>query len=600
MNSQRPSDPGGTWLPPGTRLNDLFEIDEGIAAGGMGEIYRGHAIETGDPVAIKTIRSDVAETETALAMFRKEARALHNLNHEAIVRYYVFSVDPTLKRPYLAMEYVSGPSLSAMVRNGALGQQAVRVLGARVASGLQAAHERGIIHRDISPDNVIIPDGDVAQAKIIDFGIARQTRAAEATIVGDGFAGKYNYVSPEQLGLNGGDVSAASDIYSLGLVLAEAVTGRPIDMRGTPVEIIEKRRRVPDLSHVDGHLRPLLEWMLQPEPRERPGSMTEVAAWLRRGSAATPSSRGTMPPEDMTVVSVRPGARPPSAAQSAMPRRWTIIGATGGAAALLALLGGGAYWLMSGPAGAPAPTVRQDAPRQDAPYQDAARHPPAPAPGRGGAPAVIQILPDAPAPPSPADMVGFLDRYALAECTFLEPVVTAESRAVGDGFGRTQGDFRSVAADFKRVHGLGLDVRLQEVTPPQCPVVDLVARARGEKAFAPQLELVSYTVRQGGVIDGEASAPRGRLLSVVLVFADGTVQVVAASIRAEGAGLPFHLALDPRAAPPGSSVLVVALSSAQAIPGLRTDASLPAETFVAQARRAEDRLGAAARHVVVR
>jgi serine/threonine-protein kinase len=222
----------GRWLEPGTRLNDLYEIDEGIASGGMGEIYRGHAILTGDLVAIKTIRSDVAETEAAMTMFRKEAQALHNLYHEAIVRYYVFSVDPNVQRPYLAMEYVSGPSLSNMVRNGPLGYEAVRVLGARLASGLQAAHERGIIHRDISPDNVILPHGDVAQAKIIDFGIARQTRGGEGTVVGDGFAGKYNYVSPEQLGLFGGDVGATSDIYSLGLVLVEAATGRALDMRG--------------------------------------------------------------------------------------------------------------------------------------------------------------------------------------------------------------------------------------------------------------------------------------------------------------------------------------------------------------------------------
>ena len=107
-------------IPAGTQLNGIYEIDEPIAAGGMGEVYKGHAIQTGDIVAIKLIRSDLAEAEAAFAMFRKEAAALHNLYDEAIVRYYVFTVDPALERPYLAMEYVDGLSLSTMVRGGPL------------------------------------------------------------------------------------------------------------------------------------------------------------------------------------------------------------------------------------------------------------------------------------------------------------------------------------------------------------------------------------------------------------------------------------------------------------------------------------------------
>ncbi len=267
-------------IPAGTQLNGIFEIDEPIAAGGMGEVYKGHAIQTGDIVAIKLIRSDLAEAEAAFAMFRKEAAALHNLYNEAIVRYYVFTVDPALERPYLAMEYVDGVSLSTMLRGGPLAFEAVVRLMQRIASGLAAAHERGIVHRDVSPDNIIIPAGDMAQAKIIDFGIARSTRLEdEGTVIGTGFAGKYNYVSPEQLGLFGGDITPKSDIYSLGLVLAEALRGHPIDMGGNHVDVIEKRRVVPDLGGVDARLRPLIEQMLQPNPEDRPASMAEVAAW---------------------------------------------------------------------------------------------------------------------------------------------------------------------------------------------------------------------------------------------------------------------------------------------------------------------------------
>ena len=122
-------------------------------------------------------------------------------------------------------------------------------------------------------------------AKIIDFGIARSHRPGEGTIIGDGFAGKYNYVSPEQLGLAGGDVSLKSDIYSFGLVLAEALRGRPIDMSGSQAEVIEKRRVIPDLSDIDPSIRPLIEAMLQPLPANRPQNMAAVAAWEAPGKA---------------------------------------------------------------------------------------------------------------------------------------------------------------------------------------------------------------------------------------------------------------------------------------------------------------------------
>jgi eukaryotic-like serine/threonine-protein kinase len=266
-------------IPPGTRLNGVYEVETLIATGGMGEIYKGHTVQTGDPVAIKTIRPDFAENEAAIALFTKEAAALHNLYHEAIVRYYVFTTDPVLGCTYLAMEYVDGQPLSEILKSGPLTFDSVRILQRRLASGLQAAHELGIVHRDVSPDNVILPGGNVARAKIIDFGIARTTFAGDQTVIGGGFAGKLGYVSPEQLGLFGGEVTAKSDIYSLGLVLAEALSGRSLDMGGTQIEVIDKRRKVPDVSKLDRRMRPLLDRMLQPKPADRPASMAEVAAW---------------------------------------------------------------------------------------------------------------------------------------------------------------------------------------------------------------------------------------------------------------------------------------------------------------------------------
>ncbi|MFW6076667.1 MAG: serine/threonine-protein kinase, partial [Hyphomicrobiales bacterium] len=210
----------GQSVPEGTQLNNMFEIDALVTAGGMGEVYRGHNIQTHDPVAIKIVLPEFAQDELILELFRKEARILNHLHHEAIVRYYVFSIDATLGLPFLVMEFVDGPSLVDRIKAGPLDGASISTLQRHLADGLEKAHRAGVIHRDIAPDNIILPGGRVDLAKIIDFGIARSAIAGGGTLLGGQFAGKYNYVSPEQLGLFDGEVSNRSDIYSLGLVLA--------------------------------------------------------------------------------------------------------------------------------------------------------------------------------------------------------------------------------------------------------------------------------------------------------------------------------------------------------------------------------------------
>ena len=284
----------GILIPKGTRLNGIYEIEEVIGQGGMGMVYRGRAIETGDPVAIKVIRAEMAQNDAALALFRKEAAVLHTLLHEAIVRYYLFTRDPEIDRPYLATEFVDGTQLSDVISRGTLARADVLALAARLADGLQAAHKLSIIHRDISPDNVILPGGDVRRAKIIDFGIARASMIGGGTLIGDQIAGKFDYMSPEQLGLYGGEVTARSDIYSLGIVLAEAALGRQLDMGGTQVQVVEKRRSVPDLSPIEPKLRALLSSMLQPKPGDRPKTMTAVAEAARAMGAVAPSKAKTV------------------------------------------------------------------------------------------------------------------------------------------------------------------------------------------------------------------------------------------------------------------------------------------------------------------
>jgi len=292
----------------GTELNGIYRIDEKIAVGGMGEVYRGHNIQTNDPVAIKIVLPEFARDETILALFRKEASVLNHLSHEAIVRYHVFSIDAGIARPYLAMEFVDGESLGDRAGRTPFTVDETIVLTKHLASGLQTAHNAGVIHRDLSPDNIIINKGEVGRAKIIDFGIAKSAKVGGGTLLGGKFAGKYNFVSPEQLGLFGGEVTPKSDIYSLGLVIAAALKGAPLDMSGTQVDVIEKRRHVPDLTGVDSALLPLITAMLQPDPEDRPESMAEIAEWLVDFKASGGKSSPSAP-----AFGRAPAAQPPSA-----------------------------------------------------------------------------------------------------------------------------------------------------------------------------------------------------------------------------------------------------------------------------------------------
>ncbi|WP_287355553.1 serine/threonine-protein kinase, partial [Mesorhizobium sp.] len=284
----------------GTQLSGIYELDERIAFGGMGEVYRGHNIQTGDHVAIKIVLPEFARDQTILSLFRKEATILNHLSHDAVVRYHVFTIDPGIGRPYLAMEFVDGQSLFDIMRNGPMPTEDVRKLCHRLASGLNAVHQAGAIHRDLSPDNIILPGGRVDRAKIIDFGIARSATVGGETLIGGKFAGKYNYVSPEQLGLYSGDVSEQSDIYSLGLVLAAALRGKPIDMSGSQFEIVEKRRTVPDLSDIDADFRGIVEAMLQPDPQDRPISMADIARATRDDTDEETRPPTSITPRDRT------------------------------------------------------------------------------------------------------------------------------------------------------------------------------------------------------------------------------------------------------------------------------------------------------------
>jgi serine/threonine protein kinase len=494
----------------------------------MGEIYKGHEIQSGDSVAIKVLRNDLANNETALALFRKEAKALRSLHHEAIVRYYVFSDDPGIGRHYLAMEFVRGERLSDIIQRRQLSFDQVRQLQQRLSAALHEAHRNDIVHRDVSPDNVLVPEGDVGRAKIIDFGIARSTRSDDTTIIGVGFAGKYNYVSPEQLGLFGGDITAKSDIYSLGLVLAQCLRGRPINMSGTQFEMLENRRLVPDLGLIDQRFRPLLEQMLQPNPADRPESMAAVAAWRPasemwpppRPAAATPG-----PTEDVLPTAVN------TATAKSKLGRPLAIGL--GLVLLLAIGSAGFYFSISPP--------------------------------------------ERP----PTDPNEFLSAYDGGDCFFITPERLSDDQQTRDvdGLGRAKAPFDILNSEFRRRFGSESTIGWHEVTPEQCPAVNFLFRTRNQSGAAPRLDIDTAGLPQDPpVLSGFIAEFGDRHVELLLITDDGYVQSATEYLKPASNGTTFTVELDKAPIAPG---LVFAIASSKPLEALKlpSDWSLAEEVF---------------------
>ena len=564
---------GPPHLAPGTRLNGIYEIEGRIASGGMGEIYRGHAVETGDPVAIKVMRTDLGDNATALALFRKEASALHYIHHEAIVRYYIFSHDPGTGRHYLAMEFVDGQPLSELLQRGPLDVEAVCVLKERLAAGLNAAHQHGIVHRDLSPDNVLIPAGDSAKAKIIDFGIARSTRAGDGTIIGSGFAGKYKYVSPEQLGLFGGDVTAKSDIYSLGLVLAQCLLGRPIDMGGSQLEVLEKRRAVPDLRAVGPRFQTLLERMLQPNPVDRPESMAAVAAWpLAPQHRAAP--RRTAARDRIPYTPSAAGGRGRGKTAALQPPPGRRLAKVALASALLLGVGCiGFYfakdWLLP-----PVNKASNNSP-------DLAPRVPPPRDGEPKLGAVPRL--DRPPTDSRERSTQFLMAYDGGDCFFITPERLSDDPAIRDvdGLGNVVAPFDALSDEFQRQFGFDAAIGLHTVTAEQCPAVSFLFRTRNQPGAAPRLDIVTSGLRQvPPVLSGLIAEFGDRYVAVLLITDDGYVLSATEHLKPAGDGKSFTLKLDKTAGPPRPQ-LVFAITSSKPLEALNLppDGSRAEEVF---------------------
>jgi eukaryotic-like serine/threonine-protein kinase len=228
-----PDEPGGDahrpW-PDRSHLGNRYALEEPIASGGAAIVWRAFDENLARTVAVKLLHPHHATDPTVVERFERESRAAAQLNHPNVVRIYDTGREDDLV--YLVMEHVDGPSLREVMRSrGQMDPATVAALGEQVAGALGEAHTNGLVHRDVKPANILIAaDGTV---KVTDFGIAKALSGADATLTTPGtVVGTAAYVAPEQL--EDGDIDARADIYALGVVLHECLTGRPAFSGDTP------------------------------------------------------------------------------------------------------------------------------------------------------------------------------------------------------------------------------------------------------------------------------------------------------------------------------------------------------------------------------
>ena len=229
---------GGDVLRPGSIFAGRYEVKEVLGVGGMGVVYRAFDRELGEPVAIKTLRPDtVAGDPVALERFKQEIRLARKITHRNVVRTY--DLGEVNGVYYLTMEFVEGTSLKQLIQSrGRLPVPVTLTVGKQLCRALEVAHEQGVIHRDIKPQNMVVePNGFL---KVMDFGIARLANPPKGKgLTEAGMAiGTPDYMSPEQL--SGVELDFRSDLYSAGVVLFECLTGRLPFEADTPWSLIAK------------------------------------------------------------------------------------------------------------------------------------------------------------------------------------------------------------------------------------------------------------------------------------------------------------------------------------------------------------------------
>ena len=284
-------------FPPGTVLGARYRIVGRLGRGGMGEVFRADDLKLGQPVALKFLPPEVDRDPARLTQLHTEVRMARQVSHPNVCR--VYDIDEVEGHTFLSMEYVDGEDLASLLRRiGRFPEDRGLEIARQICAGLAAAHERGVLHRDFKPANVML-DG-TGRVRITDFGLAGLTGETIR-------AGTPAYMAPEQLA--GQEVTARSDIYALGLVLYELFTGKRALEGSNLAEIIHKREQagitppsaiVRDFSD---EIDSAIMRCLRPEPEARPASALAVGAALRGGDAlAAAIAAGETPSPEMVAA----------------------------------------------------------------------------------------------------------------------------------------------------------------------------------------------------------------------------------------------------------------------------------------------------------
>lgn len=532
-------------VEPGALINNNYRVQAMLSSGGMGEVYRAENVFTGDPVALKIVLPGLSRDQGIIDLFMREARILGQLTDDAIVRYHNFVLDQGLGRYCLIMEYIDGTTLWDHVdAHGSISAPDAMVMIAKIADGLAKAHARGVTHRDLSPDNVMLRGDRLNEPVLIDFGIARAADFGEGALAGR-FAGKFKYISPEQLGHFGGEVGPSADIYSMALMVAAVLRGRAIDMGADETEASLARQSIPDLSGLPHEVYPLLQYMLEPDPAARPASMVDVAAmardptriplryrhplWGQRRSVTATGIGGAGVTTGMPGTGTGPlmnsdspfGAPVPSDgraggedAAGAARRRPLIIG---GALAAVAALALGGFLLLRPDAAAPPPT--------DPATPTAAAGDPTETAGAIALPGRQTDTRE-----------GFLAEFDAGPCTQVQRIAfgldAGKLATLSDG----PRDFNALLNAYEAAYGARPAVVSRQVTAAQCPAVMLARDLQGRAEPPPVLSLDSDRMTSGGAIAGRVREAQGRVLWLFLVDSQGGVHDLSSRMSSQPDG----------------------------------------------------------------
>jgi serine/threonine-protein kinase len=361
----------------GYRIGDAYQLIEPIGGGGTGTVWRARALQGDGEVAVKLLREDLMAEPKAVSRFVQERAILLMLRHPHIVRVRdLVTVGTSLG---LVMDLVEGGSLrDHLHEQGTLAPATAATLLAQVADALSAAHRRGIVHRDLKPDNILLDraDGEL-HTRLTDFGIARVLDTPSMTTPG-ALVGTANYIAPEAV--YGGRPAPSADVYALGVVLFELVTGRP-PYAGGPAWAILRRHVDESPQHVEGMPEPVwrvVESCMDKRPGRRP-SAKELAHTLRIVAKRT-AEDPPLPPQPVihelpSFDPPLPKPRPPTSSRS----RMTILAVVLAAIAVVAV----PAWRVAHRSGTGTATQRAQTPPVDAQSQ-AAKPQPSVGPSVGG------------------------------------------------------------------------------------------------------------------------------------------------------------------------------------------------------------------------